>query len=47
MKKDPRVIYNELTKVFGEPFYDRIEAKTTPEQKEKLKKFSASQIKHK
>lgn len=47
MKKDPGVIYNELTKEFGEPFYDRIEAKATPEQKDKLKKLSGSQIKHK
>ncbi len=47
MKKDPGEIYNELTKEFGEPFYDRIEAKATPAQKEKLKKLSASQIKHK
>lgn len=47
MKKDPGEIYNELTKEFGEPFYDRIEAKATPEQKEELKKLSASQIKHK
>ncbi|MDQ2863848.1 MAG: phosphoglucomutase (alpha-D-glucose-1,6-bisphosphate-dependent) [Bacteroidota bacterium] len=47
MKKDPGVIYNELTKEFGESFYDRIEAKATPEQKKKLKKLSASQIKHK
>lgn len=45
--KDPGKIYNELTKEFGEPFYDRIEAKATPEQKEKLKKLSATQIKHK
>ena len=45
--KDPGTIYNELTKKFGEPFYDRIEAKATPEQKEKLKKLSASQIKNK
>ena len=45
--KDPGKIYNELTKEFGEPFYDRIEAKATPEQKEKLKKLSSSQIKHK
>jgi phosphoglucomutase len=45
--KDPGKIYNELTKEFGEPFYDRIEAKATPEQKEKLKKLTASQIKHK
>ncbi|CAN5276527.1 phosphoglucomutase (alpha-D-glucose-1,6-bisphosphate-dependent) [soil metagenome] len=47
MKKDPGVIYNELTKEFGESFYDRIEAKATPDQKEKLKKLSASQIQHK
>lgn len=45
--KDPGKIYNELTKEFGVPFYDRIEAKATPEQKEKLKKLSASQIKDK
>ncbi len=45
--KDPAIIYNELTKEFGESFYDRIEAKATPEQKEELKKLSASQIKHK
>jgi phosphoglucomutase len=44
---DPGKLYNDLTKEFGEPFYDRIEAKATPEQKEKLKKLSASQIKHK
>ncbi|MEP7279579.1 MAG: alpha-D-glucose phosphate-specific phosphoglucomutase, partial [Bacteroidota bacterium] len=34
-----------LTNEFGEPFYDRVEAKASPEQKEKLKKLSASQIK--
>jgi phosphoglucomutase len=44
--KDPGIVYKELTKEFGEPFYDRIEAKASPEQKEKLKKLSASQIKH-
>ena len=44
---DPGEIYNSLTKEFGEPFYDRVEAKATPEQKEKLKKLSATQIKHK
>jgi phosphoglucomutase len=47
MKKDPGVLYNELIKEFAEPFYDRIEAKATPEQKEKLRKLSDSQIKHK
>ena len=47
MEKDPGKIYNDLTKEFGEPFYDRIEAKATPEQKEKLKKLSPTDIKHK
>jgi phosphoglucomutase len=47
MKKDPGEIYTELVKEFGEPFYDRIEAKATIAQKEKLKKLSAWQIKHK
>ncbi len=45
--KDPGEIYQELTKEFGEPFYDRVEAKATPEQKEKLNKLSTTQIKHK
>ncbi len=45
--RDPGIIYSELIKEFGEPFYDRIEAKATPEQKEKLKKNSATQIKQK
>jgi phosphoglucomutase len=47
MKKDPGVIYNELIKELGEPFYDRVEAKATPEQKDKLKMLSTAQIKHK
>jgi len=44
---DPGKIYINLTREYGVPFYDRIEAKATPEQKEKLKNLSASQIKHK
>lgn len=44
-EKDPGIIYKELTQEFGEPFYDRVEAKATVEQKEKIKKLSASQIK--
>ena len=47
MGMDPGKIYTTLTKEYGEPFYDRIEAKATPEQKEKLSNLSASQIKHK
>ena len=47
MGMDPGKIYTKLTREYGVPFYDRIEAKATPEQKEKLKNLSASQIKHK
>jgi len=47
MGSDPGRIYTNLIKEYGEPFYDRIEAKATPEQKEKLSNLSASQIKHK
>lgn len=45
--KDPGIIYNDLTKEFGEPFYDRIEAKASAEQKEKLIKLSPDMIKQK
>ncbi|MEO7984692.1 MAG: phosphoglucomutase (alpha-D-glucose-1,6-bisphosphate-dependent), partial [Bacteroidota bacterium] len=45
--KDPGKLYKELTNEFGDPFYDRVEAKASPAQKEKLKKLSASQIKEK
>ncbi|MEO6901682.1 MAG: phosphoglucomutase (alpha-D-glucose-1,6-bisphosphate-dependent) [Bacteroidia bacterium] len=42
--KDPGEIYNDLTKEFGKPFYDRIEAKATREQKKKLKQLSPDEI---
>jgi len=42
--KDPAEIYQEFTKEFGEPVYDRIDAPATPEQKDKLKNLSAKQI---
>ncbi len=42
---DPGKIYQELTREFGEPAYDRIEAPATPEQKELLAKLSPQQIK--
>ena len=45
MNRDPGEIYRDLTKEFGEPLYDRIEAPATSEQKEILVKLSASQIK--
>ncbi len=47
MGNDPGDLYYQITKEFGEPLYDRIEAKATPEQKEKLSHLSADQIKHK
>ncbi|MEO7309122.1 MAG: phosphoglucomutase (alpha-D-glucose-1,6-bisphosphate-dependent) [Chitinophagaceae bacterium] len=47
MGKDPGILYNELTKEFGKPFYDRVEAKATREQKEKLSKLSPDMIKQK
>lgn len=41
---EPGIIYEEITKKYGTPFYDRIEAKFTPVQKEKLKKLSSEQV---
>ena len=36
MGRDPGEIYRELTREFGEPAYDRVEAPATPEQKATL-----------
>lgn len=47
MGKDPGEIYRQLTEDLGEPFYDRIEAKASVEQKEKLKKLSPEKIQQK
>jgi len=44
---DPGRLYSDLIKEFGEPFYDRIEAKVAREQKEKLSKLSPDSIKQK
>ncbi len=44
MGRDPGEIYRELTREFGEPLYDRVEAPATPEQKELLKKLSPQQV---
>ncbi len=35
-ERDPGELYQELTREFGEPVYDRVEAPATPEQKSKL-----------
>jgi phosphoglucomutase len=45
MGRDPGEIYPELTREFGEPAYDRVEAPATPEQKELLAKLSPQQVK--
>jgi phosphoglucomutase len=45
MGRDPGEIYRELTREFGEPAYDRVEAPATPDQKELLTKLSAQQVK--
>ena len=42
--KDPAQIYADLTKEFGSPVYDRIEAKATPAQKHKLSNLSPNMI---
>ena len=44
MGRDPGEIYRELTREFGEPVYDRVEAPATPEQKEILEKLSPQQV---
>ena len=45
MGRDPGEIYHELTREFGEPCYDRVEAPATPEQKQLLAKLSPNQVK--
>ena len=45
MGRDPGEIYGELTREFGEPVYDRVEAPATPDQKELLAKLSPKQVK--
>jgi phosphoglucomutase len=45
MGRDPGEIYHELTREFGKPCYDRVEAPATPEQKQLLAKLSPNQVK--
>ncbi|MGM0487539.1 MAG: phosphoglucomutase (alpha-D-glucose-1,6-bisphosphate-dependent) [Planctomycetota bacterium] len=45
MGRDPGEIYQELTREFGEPAYDRVETAATPYQKERLAKLSHRQVK--
>jgi phosphoglucomutase len=44
MGRDPGEIYRELTREFGEPLYDRVEAPATREQKAILEKLSPQQV---
>jgi phosphoglucomutase len=44
MGRDPGEIYAELTREFGEPVYDRVDAPATPEQKEVLRGLSHQQV---
>lgn len=46
-EKDPGEIYKELAKELGNSVYDRVEAKATPEQKQKLSKLSPSMVQQK
>src|SRR5208282_3046531 len=42
--RDPGEHYRELTEQFGSPFYTRIDAAATPEQKAKLQKLSPDAV---
>ena len=44
MDRDPGEIYRELTRDYGDPVYDRVEAVATREQKEMLDKLSPQQV---
>ena len=43
--KDPGEHYRELTEEFGTPYYTRIDAAATPEQKARLQKLSPEAVK--
>jgi phosphoglucomutase len=45
MGRDPGEIYSDLTREFGEPVYERVEAPATPEQKVVLEKLSPEHLK--
>ena len=44
MGKDPGELYQELTNQFGTPYYTRIDAPATPDQKARLQKLSPAAI---
>jgi phosphoglucomutase len=43
-ERDPAELYGELTREFGEPVYERIDAPAMPEQKAVLQKLSPEQV---
>jgi len=43
--RDPGLLYHDLTREFGEPCYDRVEAPATPAEKAVLAKLSPEQVK--
>jgi phosphoglucomutase len=47
MGRDPGEIYHDLTSELGEPFYDRVEAAATPNQKQRLATLSAHEVRTK
>jgi phosphoglucomutase len=47
MGRDPGEIYSDLTREFGDPVYERIDAPATLQQKASLAKLSAQQVKSK
>jgi phosphoglucomutase len=44
MDRDPGELYHELTREFGEPVYDLVEASATTQQKERLERLSPQQV---
>ena len=44
MGRDPGEIYRDLTRDFGEPFYERIDAPATPKQKKALQGLRPQQV---
>src|SRR4029453_10123829 len=44
MGKDPGALYQELTSEFGAPYYTRIDAPGTPEQKARLQKLAPAAV---
>jgi phosphoglucomutase len=44
MNRDPGEIYDALTREFGEPVYDRVEAQATPDEQARLATLSARQV---